>query len=148
MAVFAALICSNRLVCDVESKLVIQRASHPDSVCSVYVCVCGCVCVCCFDSWFVFGCCHCSPFLLVSSSSGPPFFSLCCQFLHLPFLSLLEKDYGSCALTSTHSLPEPCKSLASCPWSLHFKLLSPSSLSLQLFYWALFLPLCPGDCVE
>lgn len=49
--------------------------------------VCVCMCVCWFDSWFVFGCCHCSPVLLVSSSSGPPFSSLCCQSLSLSFLS-------------------------------------------------------------
>lgn len=144
-----AVIGTSRLVCDVEraceSQLVIPPASHSDSLCPV------CVCVCCLDSFFVFlPVVTVAQSLLVSSCTPRP---VCCQsppphHHHISPFSPLEKDYGSHALTSTHSLPEPCKSLASCPRSLHFKLLSlPLSLSFS-FPGPLVSSLGPGDCVE
>lgn len=149
-----AVIGTSRLVCDVEraceSQLVIPPASHSDSLCPVRVCVC----VCCLDSFFVFlpvvtvapvpfgFKLQCPPFCPVCFQSPPP------HHLHISPFSPLEKDYGSRALISTHSLPELCKSLASCPRSLHFKLLSlPLSPSFS-FPGPLVSSLGPGDCVE
>lgn len=133
-AVLTALICSSRqLVCHLYffcagPNLLFCKHPLPDSVCTVYVCVA-------FDSWFVFDC-HCSPVLLVTSSSSPPFLFT----LHLSFLSF-RKGSWELRLTSTHSLPEPFKSLASCPRSLQITFSSSRSP-------VLFLPLCPGECVE
>lgn len=145
MSVFTGLISANRLVCDefvCWSELVIPLASHPASVCRV------CVSVCCFDSWFVFGCCHCSPVLLVSSSSGPPFSSLCFQSLRLSFLSfrkgLWELRFNFYTF-SPRTLQIPGQLPLITPLQITFS--PPLSPSLAVFR-ALSLPLCPWDCVE
>lgn len=47
-------------------------SGHPIQIqCAAFVYVCL-VSVCVLFCWFVFGCCHCSPVLLVLSASTPP----------------------------------------------------------------------------
>lgn len=115
----------NWLVCAVEFCVLVTcySASVPIQIqCPLSMCVCA------LRAGLFFGCCHCSPVLF--KLQRPPFLFPSVFSPPVSPFSLLEKDYGSSALTSTHSLPEPCKSLASCPWSLHFKWLS---LSLSSF---------------
>lgn len=97
------------------------------------VCVCLCECVWCFDSRFVFGCCHCSPVLLIFKLQWPPFLSSLFSIppVCLSFLSFRKGLWELRFNFYTFSPREPCKSLASCPWSLQFKLLSPSSFLLS-----------------
>lgn len=129
-------VCCSLLLLQLVCVLVLT--CYSTSVPSRFTLLCLCVCVCvCFDSQFVFGCCHCCPVLLVPSSSGPPFFSFYFQSPCLSFF-FFRKGLWELRLTSTHSLPEPCKSLASCPWLLHFKLLSLFSSPLLFFFLSSF----------
>lgn len=83
---------------------------------------------------------------LVSNSSGPPFSSLCFQSLRLSFLSfrkgLWELRFNFYTF-SPRTLQIPGQLPPVTPLQITFSL----SLSLA-FCRALFLPLCPGDCVE
>lgn len=92
------------------------------------------VCVCSFSRFLLFFICLLP---LYPSTVPPPICRASCQpttSIVSPF-SRLGKDYGSRALTSTHSLPEPlCKSLASCP------LIAPLEMTFSAPLSFLFLP--------